>query len=85
MKAGGMTQTDQFEVIDDHTFKVKMLKPSKLTLPDLAVPVPIVINRQRNSVEPMLRTSRLPDPEKLKNAMIRDSILLHTNGLKNSR
>ena len=44
MKAGGMTQTDQFEVIDDYTFKVKMLKKSKLTLPDLAVPVPIVIN-----------------------------------------
>lgn len=44
MKAGGMTQIDQFEVIDKHTFKVNMLKKSKLTLPDLAVPVPIVIN-----------------------------------------
>jgi peptide/nickel transport system substrate-binding protein len=44
MKAGGMTSTDQFEVVDDHTFKVKMTSPSKLTLPDLAVPVPIIIN-----------------------------------------
>jgi len=44
MKAGGMTETDQFEVIDTHTFKIKMIKKSKLTLPDLAVPVPIIIN-----------------------------------------
>lgn len=44
MKAGGMTQTDQFIVVDQSTFKVKMLKKSKLTLPDLAVPVPIIIN-----------------------------------------
>ncbi len=44
MKAGGMTSPDQFEVIDEKTFKVKMTSPSKLTLPDLAVPVPIIIN-----------------------------------------
>lgn len=44
MKAGGMIKTEQFEVIDDKTFKLIMLKKSKLTLPDLAVPVPIVIN-----------------------------------------
>jgi peptide/nickel transport system substrate-binding protein len=44
MKAGGMTQTSQFEVVDAKTFKLKMLKKSKLTLPDLAVPVPIIIN-----------------------------------------
>lgn len=44
MKAGGMHSTEQFVVVDKHTFKVKMTAPSKLTLPDLAVPVPIVIN-----------------------------------------
>lgn len=44
MKAGGMTRTDQFEAVDRYTFKVKMSKKSKLTLPDLAVPVPIIIN-----------------------------------------
>ncbi len=44
MKAGGMTSTDQFVAVDEHTFKVIMTSPSKLTLPDLAVPVPIVMN-----------------------------------------
>jgi peptide/nickel transport system substrate-binding protein len=44
MKAGGMTSVDQFEVVDSLTFKVKMTTSNKLTLPDLAVPVPIVIN-----------------------------------------
>ena len=44
MKAGGLETTDQFEVIDTYLFKVKMLQPSKLTLPNLAVPVPFVIN-----------------------------------------
>jgi peptide/nickel transport system substrate-binding protein len=44
MKAGGMTKPEQFIVVDEHTFKVAMEKASKLTLPDLAVPVPIIIN-----------------------------------------
>ncbi|MCV2403499.1 ABC transporter substrate-binding protein [Marinomonas sp. C2222] len=44
MKAGGLTSPEQFVVVDKHTFKVKMFKPSKLTLPDLAVPIPMVIN-----------------------------------------
>jgi peptide/nickel transport system substrate-binding protein len=44
MKAGGLNSPDQFEAIDEHTFKIKMKTPSKLTLPDLAVPIPIVIN-----------------------------------------
>ena len=44
MKAGGMTDPAQFIVVDTHTFKVKMHAPSKMTLPDLGVPVPIVIN-----------------------------------------
>jgi peptide/nickel transport system substrate-binding protein len=44
MKAGGLLRPDQFEVIDEETFVVKLDKPSKLALPDLAVPVPFVIN-----------------------------------------
>lgn len=44
MKAGSLESPDQFEAVDDLTFKIKMLRPSKLTLPDLAVPVPMIIN-----------------------------------------
>lgn len=44
MKAGSLESPDQFEVVDTHTFRVKFIRPSKLTLPDLAVPVPIVMN-----------------------------------------
>lgn len=44
MKAGGLSSPEQFEVIDEHTFKVIMGEANKLTLPDLAVPIPIVIN-----------------------------------------
>lgn len=44
MKAGGLVRPDQFEAVDDLTFVVKLDKPSKLSLPDLAVPVPFVIN-----------------------------------------
>ena len=44
MKAGSLEKPEQFEVVDDYTFKIKLLRPSKLTLPDLAVPVPMIIN-----------------------------------------
>ena len=44
MKAGGLVRPDQFEAVDEETFVVKLDKPSKLSLPDLAVPVPFVIN-----------------------------------------
>jgi peptide/nickel transport system substrate-binding protein len=44
MKAGGLVRPDQFEAIDEETFVVKLDRPSKLSLPDLAVPVPFVIN-----------------------------------------
>ncbi len=44
MKAGLLEKPEQFEALDEHTFKVNLLRPSKLTLPDLAVPVPIVLN-----------------------------------------
>ena len=44
MKAGSLEKPEQFEVVDDLTFKINLLRPSKLTLPDLAVPVPMIIN-----------------------------------------
>lgn len=44
MKAGSMTKPEQFVVIDDMTFRIDLPKPSKLTLPDLAVPIPFIIN-----------------------------------------
>ncbi|KZM49423.1 ABC transporter substrate-binding protein [Labrenzia sp. OB1] len=44
MKAGSLENPEQFEVVDDLTFKIKLLRKSKLTLPDLAVPVPMIIN-----------------------------------------
>ncbi len=44
MKAGSLEKPEQFEVVDALTFKIKRIRPSKLTLPDLAVPVPMIIN-----------------------------------------
>lgn len=44
MKAGSMTQPEQFVVVDDMTFRIDLPHPSKLALPDLAVPIPFVIN-----------------------------------------
>lgn len=44
MKAGSLESPEQFEAVDDLTFKIKLIRASKLTLPDLAVPIPMVIN-----------------------------------------
>ena len=44
MKAGGLNRPEQFTVVDDETFVVTLDRPSKLSLPDLAVPVPFIIN-----------------------------------------
>jgi peptide/nickel transport system substrate-binding protein len=44
MKAGSLQKPEQFEVVDAHTFRIHFLKADKLTLPDLAVPVPVIIN-----------------------------------------
>lgn len=44
MKAGSMTKTEQFVAVDDMTFRIDLPAPSKLTLPDLAVPIPFIIN-----------------------------------------
>ncbi|MGV6848932.1 MAG: ABC transporter substrate-binding protein [Marinibacterium sp.] len=44
MKAGGFTRPDQFAAIDDKTFQITLDSSSKLAVPDLAVPIPFVIN-----------------------------------------
>lgn len=46
MAAGSMTKPDQFVVIDDHTIEVKLPVKDKLSLPDLGVPVPEIINSE---------------------------------------
>lgn len=44
MKAGLLEKPEQFEAVDASTFRIHFLKKSKLTMPDLGVPVPIIIN-----------------------------------------
>jgi peptide/nickel transport system substrate-binding protein len=44
MKAGSLEKPEQFVVVDDKTFRIDFIRKSKLTLPDLAVPVPMIIN-----------------------------------------
>jgi peptide/nickel transport system substrate-binding protein len=44
MKAGSLEKPEQFVAVDEHTFRIDLLRQSKLTLPDLGVPVPIIIN-----------------------------------------
>ena len=46
MKAGSLEKPEQFVVVDDHTFTVKFLRRDKLSMPDLAVPVPCVFNSE---------------------------------------
>lgn len=44
LKAGSLEKPEQFVVVDDMTFRIDLIRPSKLTVPDLAVPVPMIIN-----------------------------------------
>ncbi len=44
MSAGSLTKPEQFVVVDDTTVRVDFLKEDRLTIPDLAVIVPCVIN-----------------------------------------
>ena len=44
MKAGALENVDQFVVVDDHTFRVNFLRKDKLTLIDMAVPIPAIMN-----------------------------------------
>mgnify|MGYP006424060241 CR=1 FL=1 len=44
MKAGRLEEPEQFDALDDHTFRITLPFSSKLTLPDLATPIPVVFN-----------------------------------------
>jgi len=46
MAAGSLTKAEQFVVVDDNTVRVDFLRKDRLTLPDLAVIVPCVINSE---------------------------------------
>ncbi len=46
MKAGSLEKPEQFVVINDHTFRVDFLRKDKLTLMDMAVPVPCIFNSE---------------------------------------
>ena len=46
MKAGVLEKPEQFVVVDDYTFRVDFLRPDKLTMIDLAVPIPVIMNSE---------------------------------------
>src|SRR5450432_4498203 len=46
MGAGSLEKPEQFVVVDDNTFRVDFLKKDRLTIPDLAVIVPCIVNSE---------------------------------------
>jgi len=46
MGAGSLTKPEQFVVLDDHTIRIDFLRKDRLTIPDLAVIVPCVVNSE---------------------------------------
>ncbi len=46
MSAGSLTKPEQFVTVDDHTFRVDFQKKDHLTIPDLAVIVPCILNSE---------------------------------------
>ena len=44
MRAGSLEKPEQFVVVDDHTIRIDFLRKDRLTIPDLAVVVPCVLN-----------------------------------------
>jgi peptide/nickel transport system substrate-binding protein len=46
MKAGSLEKPEQFVVVDDNTIRVDFIRKDKLTIPDLAVIVPCVVNSE---------------------------------------
>src|SRR5207248_2203863 len=61
MGAGSLTKPDQFVVLDDRTVRVDFLRKDRLTLPDLAVVVPCVLNSA-----PVKKPATEKDPWELK-------------------
>jgi len=46
MRAGSLEKPEQFEAVDDHTFRVKFIRKDKLSMNNMAVPVPCVFNSE---------------------------------------
>jgi peptide/nickel transport system substrate-binding protein len=46
MKAGSLEKPEQFVVVDDNTIRVDFLRKDRLTIPDLAVVVPVVMHSE---------------------------------------
>jgi len=46
MSAGSLTKPEQFVIVDDNTVRIDFLKKDRLTIPDLAVIVPCVVNSE---------------------------------------
>jgi peptide/nickel transport system substrate-binding protein len=46
MKAGSLEKPEQFVVVDDSTLRVDFLRKDRLTVPDLAVIVPCIVNSE---------------------------------------
>ncbi len=46
MAAGSLTKPEQFVVVDDNTFRVDFARKDRLTVPDLAVIVPCIVNSE---------------------------------------
>jgi peptide/nickel transport system substrate-binding protein len=46
MRAGSLEKPEQFVVVDDSTIRVDFLRKDKLTIPDLAVVVPVVMHSE---------------------------------------
>ena len=44
LSTGSMTKPEQFVVVDPHTFRIDLPERNKLSLPNMAVPVPVVLN-----------------------------------------
>jgi peptide/nickel transport system substrate-binding protein len=47
MKAGSIEKPEQFVVVDDHTLRIDFVRKDKLSMVDLAVPVPCIFNSNR--------------------------------------
>jgi len=46
MKAGSLEKSEQFVAVDEHTVRIDFARKDKMTLPDLAVPVPSIYNSE---------------------------------------
>ena len=57
MSAGSLTKPEQFVVVDDHTVRVDFARKDRLTIPDLAVIVPCVVNSEAREEERLRKGS----------------------------